>query len=220
MAPLFLMKRIKPVSKAAWFSKLLQARTKKSGFMKSMMLQRICSSFASGRKTAQKMLQHIAFSEDDDNSDEVEHILSEMTPAEAACLREIVTQLSRPEAVDSKLDTVKWFLTEFRTEGKTWLEHGCIIFSQYFDTAEWIAKELAKSFDGEVIAVYAGAGKSGLFRGEQFNKVSREVIKTAVQTREIRLVVATDVACEGLNLQTLGTLINIDLGILLDWNSD
>ena len=200
--------------KAEEFSKLLQARTKKGGFMKSMMLQRICSSFASGRKTAQKMLQHTDFNEDDDNSDEVEHILSEMTPAEAACLREIVTQLSRPEAVDSKLDTVKWFLTEFRTEGKTWLEHGCIIFSQYFDTAEWIAKELAKSFDGEVVAVYAGAGKSGLFRGDQFNKVGREVIKTAVQTREIRLVVATDAACEGLNLQTLGTLINIDL----PWN--
>ncbi len=200
--------------KAEEFSKLLQARTKKGGFMKSMMLQRICSSFASGRKTAQKMLQYTDFSEDEDDSDEVEHILSEMTPAEAVCLREIVTQLSRPEAVDSKLDTVKWFLTEFRTEGKTWLEHGCIIFSQYFDTAEWIAEELAKSFDGEVVAVYAGAGKSGLFRGNQFNKVGREVIKTAVQSRDIRLVVATDAACEGLNLQTLGTLINIDL----PWN--
>ncbi|MEI7996614.1 MAG: helicase-related protein [Methylococcaceae bacterium] len=200
--------------KAEEFSKLLQARTKKGGFMKSLLLQRICSSFASGRKTAQKMLQHTDFSEDEDTSDEVEHLLSEMIPAESACLREIETQLSRPEAVDSKFDTVKWFLTEFRTEGRTWLEHGCIIFSQYFDTAEWIAKELAKSFDGEVVAVYAGAGKSGLFRGDQFNKVGREVIKAAVQTREIRLVVATDAACEGLNLQTLGTLINIDL----PWN--
>ena len=109
---------------------------------------------------------------------------------------------------------MKWFLTEFRTDGKTWLEHGCIIFSQYYDTAEWIAKELAKSFKGEVVAVYAGVGKSGLFRGVQFNNVEREVIKAAVRTREIRLVVATDAACEGLNLQTLGTLINVDL----PWN--
>ncbi len=200
--------------KAEDFSKLLQSRTKRGGFMKSLMLQRICSSFESGRKTAQKMLQHTILEEDDDNSDEVEHILSEMTPAETDCLREIVNQLSRPEAVDSKLETVKWFLTEFRTEGKTWLEHGCIIFSQYFDTAQWIAKELAGSFEGEVVAVYAGAGKSGLFRGEQFNSVDREIIKTAVRNRDIRLVVATDAACEGLNLQTLGTLINIDL----PWN--
>ncbi|RNB82521.1 DEAD/DEAH box helicase [Brevibacillus nitrificans] len=200
--------------KAEEFCTLLQSRTKAGGFMKSLMLQRICSSFASGLKTAQKMLKHSITNEDEDRIEEVEHILTEMTPAEVSCLKAIETQLSRAEAVDSKLNTVKWFLTEFRTDGKTWLEHGCIIFSQYFDTAEWIAKELAKSFKGEVVAVYAGVGKSGLFRGEQFNNVEREVIKAAVRTREIRLVVATDAACEGLNLQTLGTLINIDL----PWN--
>ncbi|MCU1734372.1 MULTISPECIES: phospholipase D-like domain-containing anti-phage protein [unclassified Pseudomonas] len=200
--------------KAEEFSKLLQSRSKSAGFMKSLMLQRICSSFASGLKTAQKMLKHTLSNEDEDLLEDVEHILAEMTPAEVACLREIETQLSRPEAIDSKLSTAKWFLTEFRTDGKTWLEHGCIIFSQYYDTAEWIAKELAKSFENEVIAVYAGVGKSGLCRSSQFNKVDREVIKSAVKNREIRLVVATDAACEGLNLQTLGTLINIDL----PWN--
>jgi len=200
--------------KAEYFSKLLQSRTKAGGFMKSLMLQRLCSSFESGRKTAERMLQHTLSNEDEDSVDVVEHILSEMTPEEVSCLRDIVTQLSRPEAVDSKLETIKWFLTEFKTDGKTWLEHGCIIFSQYYDTAEWIAKELAKTFKTEVVAVYAGMGKSGLFLGEQFNSVDREVIKTSVRTREIRLVVATDAACEGLNLQTLGTLINVDL----PWN--
>lgn len=200
--------------KAEEFCALLQARTKAGGFMKSLMLQRICSSFASGLKTAEKFLQHSISNEYDDQAEEVEHILSEMTLEEVKCLQEIVRQLSRTEAVDSKLNTVKWFLTEFRTEGKTWLEHGCIIFSQYYDTAQWIAEELAKQFKNEVVAVYAGVGKSGLFRGEQFNHVEREFIKAAVKKREVRLVVATDAACEGLNLQTLGTLINIDL----PWN--
>ena len=200
--------------KAEEFSQLLQSRIKSGGFMKSLMLQRICSSFASGLKTSQKMLEHSISNEDEDHIEQVEHILSGMTPEEVDCLKEIERQLSRPEAVDSKLNTLRWFLTEYRTDGKTWLEHGCIIFSQYYDTAEWIAKELAKSIQGEVVAVYAGIGKSGLFRGEQFNNVEREVIKAAVRTHEIRLVVATDAACEGLNLQTLGTLINIDL----PWN--
>ncbi len=199
---------------AETFSQLLNARTKAGGFMKSLMLQRICSSFESGKKTAQRMLQHTVATEDEDDADEVETILSNMTPAEVACLREIEVQLSRPEAVDSKLQTVKWFLTEFRTEGKTWLEHGCIIFSQYYDTAEWIARELAKSLSDEIVAVYAGQGKSGLILNNQFNAVERETIKTAVRNREIRLVIATDAACEGLNLQTLGTLINVDL----PWN--
>ncbi|MDR6726140.1 SNF2 family DNA or RNA helicase [Paenibacillus amylolyticus] len=200
--------------KAEEFCMLLQSRTKAGGFMKSLMLQRICSSFASGLKTAQKMLKHSISTEEEDRTEEVEHILSGMTPEEVICLKEIETQLSRAEAVDSKFNTVKWFLTEFRSEGKTWIEHGCIIFSQYFDTAEWIAKELAKFFNEEIVALYAGTGKSGIFLGDQFNNVEREVIKAAVRNREIRVVVATDAACEGLNLQTLGTLINIDL----PWN--
>lgn len=53
-----------------------------------------------------------------------------------------------------------------------------------------------------------------MFRGEAFASVEREDIKSAVKKRSIRLVVATDAACEGLNLQTLGTLINVDL----PWN--
>jgi superfamily II DNA/RNA helicase len=73
---------------------------------------------------------------------------------------------------------------------------------------------LAKSLPGEAVGVYAGAGKSGLFRGEDFASVDREEIKGAVKRRDIRLVVATDAACEGLNLQTLGTVINVDL----PWN--
>ena len=196
------------------FARLLQQRTASAGFMKTLMLQRICSSFASGLKTAQRMLARRTISpEDEDTVAEVEHMLADMTPAEVACLRAIETQLSRPEATDSKLETVKWFLHEFRSEGKTWYEHGCIIFSQYYDTAEWIAAELANTLDG-VVALYAGAGKSRLYCGAQFSRVEREVIKAAVRTREILLVAATDAACEGLNLQTLGTLINIDL----PWN--
>jgi superfamily II DNA/RNA helicase len=109
---------------------------------------------------------------------------------------------------------VHYFLTDYRTDGKSWLEHGCIIFSQYYDTAFWIASELAKSLSDEPVAVYAGAGKSGIFRSDIFSSVEREEIKKAVKERKIRLVVATDAACEGLNLQTLGTLINIDL----PWN--
>jgi superfamily II DNA/RNA helicase len=62
--------------------------------------------------------------------------------------------------------------------------------------------------------VYAGTGKSSIFRGDAFASVDRDDIKKAVKQRDIRLVVATDAACEGLNLQTLGTLINVDL----PWN--
>ncbi|WP_343409817.1 C-terminal helicase domain-containing protein [Candidatus Amarolinea dominans] len=139
---------------------------------------------------------------------------STLTPVEAGFLKTIVAELSRPEARDPKLAAVKYFLTQHRVEGKTWLEHGSIIFSQYYDTARWIAAELAGTLPGEPVAVYAGLGKSGLYRDAAFNAVGREASNAAVKARAIRLVVATDAACEGLNLQALGTLINVDL----PWN--
>lgn len=195
------------------FTAALQKRSQAAGFMKTLLLQRICSSFASGRATAGRMLAREA-SEDDEEPQRVKEALVGMTPDERTHLCTIVEELSRPEAHDPKLTAIRWFLTEHRTEGRTWLEHGCIVFSQYYDTAHFVGAELAKSFPHAVVGVYAGAGKSGLFRGGDFASVEREDIKAAVKKRDVRLLVATDAACEGLNLQTLGTLINVDL----PWN--
>nr|WP_217451186.1 helicase-related protein [Comamonas jiangduensis] len=199
------------------FTSLLGQRTKAAGVMKNLLLQRICSSFAAGRSTAQMMLDKRTI-EDEEELDGLENALDSLTDKEADCLRHIVSELGRTEARDPKLAAVNYFLDEHRTgpvpDNKTWAEHGCIIFSQYFDTAKWVASEIAKSHPDQVVAVYAGAGKSGLFRGAEFSTVEREYIKGAVKRHEIKIVVATDAACEGLNLQTLGTLINVDL----PWN--
>ena len=198
---------------AETFTAQLKRRTKSAGFMKTMLLQRICSSFASGRSTAEKMLRREVL-EDEEQAKLIEDALSALTPEEAGQLRTIVTELSRPEARDPKLAAVQYFLTEHRTEGKTWLEHGCIVFSQYYDTAYSVGAELARLLPGDPVGVYAGAGKSGIFKAEDFASIEREDIKIAVKKRDIRLLVATDAACEGLNLQALGTLINVDL----PWN--
>lgn len=199
------------------FTVLLGKRTKASGLIKNLMLQRICSSFAAGRATAQRMLDNRPI-EDDEELGGLEHTLDSLTEKEADCLKQIVAELGRPEARDPKLAAVNYFLDEYRTglapDKKTWAEHGCIIFSQYFDTAKWAASEIAKAHPNQVVALYAGAGKSGLFKGEEFSTVERESIKSAVKRHEVKLVVATDAACEGLNLQALGTLINVDL----PWN--
>jgi superfamily II DNA or RNA helicase len=195
------------------FTIALKRRTNAAGFMKTLLLQRICSSFASGKATAERMLRRDIL-EDEEELSLVEDVLSALTGEEAGYLRTIIEELSRPEARDPKTAAVRYFLTQHRTDGKTWLEHGCIVFSQYFDTVRALAAELATALPGEPVAIYAGAGKSGMFRDGDFASVEREDIKAAVKRREIRLLVATDAACEGLNLQTLGTLINVDL----PWN--
>ncbi|HWF61443.1 MAG TPA: phospholipase D-like domain-containing anti-phage protein [Nitrospira sp.] len=195
------------------FIAALKKRTKAAGFMRTILLQRICSSFASGRATAKKMLRREVV-EEEEQAKLIQDALSGLTPEEAGHLRTIVGELSRPEAKDPKLTAVRYFLREHRTEGKTWLDHGCIVFSQYYDTAYSMGADLARLLPGEPVAVYAEAGKSGIFKSDDFASVEREDIKAAVKKRDIRLLVATDAACEGLNLQTLGTLINIDL----PWN--
>ncbi|MCS7288635.1 MAG: helicase-related protein [Roseiflexus sp.] len=77
-----------------------------------------------------------------------------------------------------------------------------------------MATNLTIRLPDEPIAIYAGAGRSGIYRRGEFASIEREAIKAAVRNREVRLIIATDAACEGLNLQTLGTLINVDL----PWN--
>ncbi len=200
-------------SAAEKFTAALRKRSRAAGFMKTLLLQRICSSFASGRATAEKMRRRELL-EDDEHQRPLEGILEGLTGEEAGFLDTIIEELSRPEARDPKNAAVKYFLTEHRTEGKTWLEHGCIIFSQYYDTVRALAADLAQTLRGEVVALYAGAGKSGMYRDGIFATVEREDIKQAVREHRVRLVVATDAACEGLNLQTLGTMINVDL----PWN--
>ncbi|WP_322513636.1 phospholipase D-like domain-containing anti-phage protein [Chloroflexus sp.] len=194
------------------FTRALAARTRAAGFMKTLLLQRICSSFAAGRSTAQKLLRRETI--DDDDEAVRADLFAELSADEIRHLRAIVTELSRPEARDPKLEAIYTFLTNQRSDSLTWLEHGCIIFSQYYDTAHAVATALAERLPNEPVALYAGAGRSAVWRNGASNAVERDAIKAAVRHRDIRLVVATDAACEGLNLQTLGTLINVDL----PWN--
>lgn len=198
------------------FINVLSQRTKGAKLLRSVFLQRICSSFQSGRLTVERMLERRVDTSDDNPQAEMVELgaLQTLTDEEVGYLEAIRDELTRAEAVDPKLNAVRWFLSQQRSSGQTWSELGCIIFSQYYDTAHWVATELVKDFPDKVVAVYAGAGKSGLFRDGEFVGVQRDQIKKLVKTREVQIVVATDAACEGLNLQTLGTLINIDL----PWN--
>ncbi len=189
------------------FSRLVKQRTRSAGFMKNLMLQRICSSFESGRGTAASLLEKGVL--DDEDYGQPLSRLDSYSDEERYHLQIIVELLSRPEAQDPKFQAVLHYLREER-----WLDLGCIVFSQYFDTANWIANKLAAQLPGERIALYAGADRSGFHHAGQFGTAPREEIKQAVKNKAVRLVIATDAACEGLNLQTLGTLINVDL----PWN--
>ncbi len=200
------------------FCRELGRRNKGAGFLKTLLLKRIGSSIEAGKSTGNKMLKewntymdNMVEEEDykDENDIEESSDLKDLTKDETTLLRKYVKALESTDAIDPKyVKTVELLRDE------NWIERGTIIFSQYYDTARWVAKNLSKEFEGETIGLYAGGNKAGIFEDGRFKTLDKELIKKMVRERDIRILVGTDAASEGLNLQTLGSLINIDL----PWN--
>lgn len=190
---------------ARLFGKALAKRGKGGGFMKNLMEQRICSSIQAGLNTARMLLAGRTVHEEEDDQ---EIDLSVESDEESEVLTRLIARLERIDQ-DPKLNAVLHYL-----EREKWLDYGIIIFSQYYDTAKWVADALADRYADEAIGLYAGAGRSRLYQGGESVHSERETLKKMVAEHGIRIMVATDAACEGLNLQTLGALINIDL----PWN--
>jgi superfamily II DNA or RNA helicase len=181
-----------------------------SGFLRTMLLRRVGSTIEAGRRTALMMLQHGLTDSDlvEDDDSAKASALYPLNDAERAPLQMFADSLAEAQDEDPKLNEV------MKKLDAGWLELGCIIFSQYFDSAYWLVEKLSARYPKEPVAIYAGGNKSGVMRGGSFTPLSRDEIKAQVQLSQIRLLIGTDAASEGLNLQRLGTLINLDL----PWN--
>jgi len=197
----------KAYAAAQAFGQAYGRRVGGGGFMKNLVTQRLCSSCVAGLNTAQRLLEQQSL-EDESEQESMQDI--DLAIAEQESLHDLIDALKGMQGEDPKLKAVKHYLAQ-----ENWVQHGCIIFSQYYDTAAWVAENLASLFPNQLIGLYAGADKSALYRGpENPNRAKRETLKKMVEDQSIRIMAATDAACEGLNLQRLGTLINVDL----PWN--
>ena len=87
----------------------------------------------------------------------------------------------------------------------------CPAHRQFYDSIRWLADQLVQDLPGERIAIYAGSGKSAIWQDGSFTPAQREDIKEQVRLGQIRLLLGTVAASEGLNLQRISTLINLDL---------
>jgi SNF2 family DNA or RNA helicase len=162
--------------------------------------------------TARKLLgdwQHLDEEDEEGDDDQTAETVRSLTSVERQKLQEVLDSLEANRERDPKFEVVKDLL---RNRG--WLNLGCIIFSQYFDSVWWLANLLSAELPDEIIGIYAGSGKSGVTQRGEFVRKDREEIKAMVRRHEIRLLLGTEAASEGLNLQRLGTLINLDL----PWN--
>lgn len=212
------------------FSKLLQQRVRGAGFFKTILLRRLGSSIEAGRATISKLLgegpgscRPVDDEDDDDREDDFAKDLSGVsdeftnyTAEEVASLSRCLQLLKQGGDRDPKLEAILDYLLGRSDAGQRWMDLGCILFSQYYDTVRWIGDQLAMlpEFSGVDIGLYAGSTRSGLWRDGQFRKQDRESLKLAVRRGELKVLLGTDAASEGLNLQRLGSLINVDL----PWN--
>jgi hypothetical protein len=218
-------------TEAEEFSQLLQQRVKGAGFFKTLLLRRMGSSMEAGRRTVAKLLGEEPDAPDDEDEDDAEEEVpvqvgrpplgasdfKNFTDKEIESLRRCLSLLRQGGNNDPKLEALIGYLRGTHpgvTEG--WLDRGCILFSQYYDTVRWIGDEMAKrpEFAGMDIGLYAGSNRSGFWRDGRFQRCDRNVLKKRVREGDLKLLLGTDAASEGLNLQRLGTLINIDL----PWN--
>ncbi|MBN1249307.1 MAG: DEAD/DEAH box helicase family protein [Anaerolineae bacterium] len=88
-----------------------------------------------------------------------------------------------------------------------------LVFTRYTDTMDFLREQLRQSYGGQV-ACYSGRGGEW-WDGTTWVPITKEELKNEFRLGErIKILLATDAASEGLNLQTCGVLINYDM----PWN--
>ena len=173
---------------AEQFCTLLQKRVKGGGFFKTLLLKRLGSTMIAGKNTAEKLLQDVNYILDDDEDELVDfnnEDLSEfknLSTEEITCLNNLIYMLEENEGNDPKYNLIHKLLLEYK-----WLERGCIIFSQYYDSAYWVAESLSKDLKNIKIGIYAGGDKSGIIINGRYERCSKENIKEMVKNKQIKI---------------------------------
>jgi hypothetical protein len=181
-----------------------------AGILKTLLLRRIGSSLRAGLLTARKLRdgeERTLLAEEDESA-----ARESGTDRDGEALQKLKSAIEKMEAAGDADPKLEIALRYLRREG--WVERGCILFSQYLDTVLWLAERLAQAFPSRSVGIYGGQGNSYLIDGDRRRGAAREEIQKRVRGRSLSLLVATDAASEGLNLQRLETLINVDL----PWN--
>jgi superfamily II DNA or RNA helicase len=205
------------------------------GFIMTVYRRRLTSSFYAVRKSLERRRDWLtgqlefgeAFTlEDEADLDELEELeqagfdLHGMDPqrpltpgqkahflAELDYLDGFIADLQSLSQGDSKVNQLKDELNRIFRDRAT-----VIIFTQYTDTMDYLREQLQTVYRGQ-IACYSGRGGE-IWQGMTWLPTTKEIVKNRFRKGEIKILLATESASEGLNLQTCGVLINYDM----PWN--
>ena len=204
------------------FYRLAQKQNRKAlGFLMTLYRKRLTSSFYAVRESLQRRLdtlltqQGSSITSDDlvdvEEADDaviagLETYLEPVDPQEIQYLEELLRQFENT-GEDTKLSH---FITTLRQELTN--RESAIVFTQYTDTMDYLRSTLQQLY-GSFVACYSGRGGELCFDGA-WQVVAKEDIKRRFRDGEIKVLLCTESASEGLNLQTCGVLFNYDL----PWN--
>lgn len=198
------------------FYNLAQKENQKAlGFIMTLYRKRLTSSFYAIRESLQRRLDGINITPDDlgdlDDADDpiiegLERYVTPADPQEIAYLQDLLLQFENT-GEDSKLSHCIQILRQELSQRES-----AIIFTQYTDTMDYLRQTLQQLY-GSQIACYSGRGGE-LYQNSNWKIVPKEQIKHQFRAGEIKVLLCTESASEGLNLQTCGVLINYDM----PWN--
>jgi hypothetical protein len=202
--------------------RLMQAHGSKrgSGFVLTIYRRRLTSSWAAIRATLTKRLARELLSVEEDLLDEAEaadldtgtgRVVDDaqavpLTEGEIAEVRDYLGEMAAVD--DSKFARLRLDLDQARGAS-----HSTIVFTQFTDTLADLRDRLVGAYRCE-LATFTGAGGQ-LFRdGPGWVDVAKRDLVHALQRGDITVLLATDAASEGLNLQSCSYLVNYDM----PWN--
>jgi hypothetical protein len=176
--------------------------------------------WAAIRKSLRRRLERETLPLDDDLLDEAEREEldtglggsvddSQAVPLSEGEIAEIRGYIDRMATVaDSKFDQLRRDIDAARGAG-----HSTIVFTQFTDTLDDLCEKLSGAYRSQ-LATFTGDGGRIFREAEGWVEISKRDLVEAIRSRQVTVLLATDAASEGLNLQSCSYLINYDM----PWN--
>jgi hypothetical protein len=192
------------------------------GFVMTVYRRRLTSSFYAIQRSLEKRLSFLRgqetkleLDEDDLEEEALQQDADELDLAdralfkdEIAYVQDFLHQFKMLGEQDTKTERLRADLRQIFHE-----REAVIVFTHYTDTMDFLRRQLRETY-GNQVACYSGRGGER-WDGVTWVPVTKEEIKNAfLKDEEIKILLCTEAASEGLNLQTCGVLINYDM----PWN--
>jgi hypothetical protein len=191
---------------------------KGAGFVLTIYRRRLTSSWAAIRRTLSRRLAAAALDLEEDLVEEAEGAELELDeviddtealPLSPDDLEEIRVYLERAARVpDSKFEQLCHDIDEARSSGQS-----TIVFTQYTDTLDDLRDRLVPAYRSQ-LATFSGAGGRVFREVDGWVEIAKRDLVEAIRSGNITVLLATDAASEGLNLQACSYLVNYDM----PWN--